>query len=88
MDGPMGHRSVLFGLQSNNTWLEFPEANSMPAPGVGPDAIGMPSLKPSGTMWGRWSPGSGEAALWPRGVSVRVPPTTLTAICLDLAQYP
>lgn len=33
IDGPIGHRSVLFGLRIENTWLEFPEANSMPQPG-------------------------------------------------------
>ena len=59
MDGPMGHMNVLFGLQSKNTWLEFSEANSMLAPRVPPDAIGVPSVKPSGATWGRCSPGSG-----------------------------
>ena len=84
----MGHRSVLFGLQSKNTWLEFPEASSMPAPGRMPDAIAMPSLKPSGATWGRWISGSREAALWSRGMSIRVPLTTFSVIGLDLAQQP
>lgn len=84
----MGHSSVLCGLQSENTWLEIPQANSVPAPARTPDATAMPSLKPSVATWGRWSPGSGEAALSSRGVSLRVPPTSLSAIGLDLTQQP
>ena len=86
MDGHMGLRSALFGLRIKNTWLEFPEASSMPAPGRMPDAIAMPSLKPSGATWGRWISGSREAALWSRGMSIGVLPTTLSANGLDLAQ--
>ena len=60
MDIPMGHRSVLFGLWSENTWLEFSEAKSMPVPRVAPDAIGMPSLKPSGTHGVAAAQGAGK----------------------------
>ena len=60
----------------------------MPEPGVAPDALAVPFLKTSGATWGRWSPGERESALWSRAVYSRVPPTTLSAICLDFAQQP
>ena len=91
----MGCRSVLFGLRSgnsvgisrdqlrNSTWGST-RCKIVALPRVQCGHVG--KLEPR--KRGSWSLGSGEAALCSRGVSIRVPPTALSAIGPDLAQQP
>ena len=61
-------------------------SRSMAVPGVAREAKHATSLEQNVATWGHWSPGSMEEALWSRGMSISVPPTTLLAIGLDLGQ--
>lgn len=70
------------------TRFEFSETSCVTAPGVAPGAKPSPFLVLNAATWGRWSLGSGEAALCSWGISIRVPPTTLSIIGPDLAQQP
>ena len=68
--------------------VEISKCRSMTAPGVAADAKSAISLKQNLATWWSWSPGTRKDALQSRGMSIRVPSTTLLAIGLDLGQQP
>ena len=61
-------------------------SRSMTAPEVVADAKPASSLEQNLAIWCSWSPGTAEDVLRSRGVSIRVPSSTLSAIGLDLGQ--
>ena len=85
--GPDGHRSVLFRLRSRNPSLEFQSLDNDSAWGI--SRCKTHYLHGAVyAIWVRCSPGTLEDTLRLRGVSIRVPPTTLSAIGLALSQQP
>ena len=73
-------------IAEQETVIGISRSRSMTAPQVVADAKPASSLEQNLATWWSWSPGTAEDALLSKGVSIRVPSTTLSAIGQDLGQ--
>ena len=73
-------------IAEQETVIGISRSRSMTAPQVVADAKPASSLEQNLATWWSWSPGTAEDALRSKGVSIRVPSTTLSAIGQDLGQ--